>query len=380
MSKRGIRGVRDAIPPGFVVGRAPGLGGAAKPGVVDMRQFATKAYVAQTTTSLPSINDGYTLQNQTGATAVPGGVSVSSMLDYVFGNPALQGQILYRDTNANGWKALATGGANNILTANGAASNPTWDSLSALLDTVFGSSQGDILYRDAAAWKVLAPGTSGNVLTTQGAAANPKWAAGGGGSSYPTGTLPTVVQTAYNVGGGNSVTFGVAPTNGNLLFAMWFNPTSNSLGTGWSLQANNSSGTDYGITATKVAGAGESTTQTPAASIGATGCMMVWEINGQAASNYLQIDVVQAEFSGPYNSPVAISNSKNCLALSAVSGVTNSIQKVTNIGTQDVLDNSNGNRKLVAGHTDISQTPNAGIICNFASTTSTKGATCLISS
>ncbi len=48
--------------------------------------------------------------------------------------------------------------------------------LTAAMDLQFGKSQGDILYRDAAAWKVLAPGTAGQGLITGGAGANPSWA------------------------------------------------------------------------------------------------------------------------------------------------------------------------------------------------------------
>lgn len=59
----------------------------------------------------------------------------------------------------------------------GGSAVPSANTLTAIIDAVIGSAQGDILYRDAAAWKVLAPGTSGNFLQTAGAAANPVWAA-----------------------------------------------------------------------------------------------------------------------------------------------------------------------------------------------------------
>jgi hypothetical protein len=58
--------------------------------------------------------------------------------------------------------------------ANGTA--VSGESLSALIDSAIGSTQGDVLYRGASAWSVLAPGTSGQFLQTQGAAANPQWA------------------------------------------------------------------------------------------------------------------------------------------------------------------------------------------------------------
>ena len=66
----------------------------------------------------------------------------------------------------------------------------TWgnETLTALIDATFGSSQGDILYRGSSGWTVLAPGTSGNYLMTQGSGANPVWdtvtAAGDGPSMF----------------------------------------------------------------------------------------------------------------------------------------------------------------------------------------------------
>jgi hypothetical protein len=55
-------------------------------------------------------------------------------------------------------------------------------SLTALLDSSFGSTRGSILYRGAAGWTPLTPGTAGQVLTTAGPGADPAWAAGSGSS------------------------------------------------------------------------------------------------------------------------------------------------------------------------------------------------------
>lgn len=68
----------------------------------------------------------------------------------------------------------------------GGAAAPSDNSMSAILDYVFGSAQGSILYRDAAGWNDLGPGTSGHFLQTQGAGANPQWAAAGGASPLTT--------------------------------------------------------------------------------------------------------------------------------------------------------------------------------------------------
>lgn len=126
---------------------------------------------------------------------------VSAVLDKI---TATAGVILYRGTSQ--WGGLAPGSPGQLLTMvggfpawanmtlaniandqvlaniSGSLAAPIGVGVSALLDSVFSSAQGSILYRDSALWKALAPSTNGWVLTTQGAGANPKWAAPAGGS------------------------------------------------------------------------------------------------------------------------------------------------------------------------------------------------------
>lgn len=84
----------------------------------------------------------------------------------------------YSTTNAR----LAVGANNTLLVADSAQTTGNkWSALSALIDAVFGSTQGNILYRDSSAWQVLAPGTAGTFLKTGGAAANPSWSSTTGG-------------------------------------------------------------------------------------------------------------------------------------------------------------------------------------------------------
>jgi hypothetical protein len=64
---------------------------------------------------------------------------------------------------------------NLLANTSGGSARPIATTLTALIDEALGSSQGNILYRDASAWKVLAPGTSGQFLETLGASANPAW-------------------------------------------------------------------------------------------------------------------------------------------------------------------------------------------------------------
>ena len=91
--------------------------------------------------------------------------------------------------------SIATGHVigNALLTPQPAADTP----LTSLLDTFGTPVQGDILYRDTNTngWRILAPGTSGQFLETLGAAANPTWA--------------TVTIPSYTGGAGIAVTGGV---------------------------------------------------------------------------------------------------------------------------------------------------------------------------
>lgn len=97
--------------------------------------------------------------------------SISSIL-------TTRGDILTRDASA--LARLAVGGANTLLKSDG--TDPSWSTLSALIDAAIGNTRGAILYRGAAGWAILSPGTSGHYLKTLGAGADPAWAAVSGGS------------------------------------------------------------------------------------------------------------------------------------------------------------------------------------------------------
>jgi len=75
-----------------------------------------------------------------------------------------------------------SGQSNSLLRVNSGATGLQFESISGVLDGL-GSTQGDILYRNASGWAALTPGASGQFLQTQGSGANPIWAAGGGGGS-----------------------------------------------------------------------------------------------------------------------------------------------------------------------------------------------------
>lgn len=138
--------------------------------------------------------------------------SLSAVIDAAFPS-AVQGSILYR--GATNWTVLNPGTAGQLLQTGGTAANPSWatgysppaianntivsnvsgssaapaaNTLTQVLDSVAGNTQGSILYRSATAWTVLGPGTNGQVLKTAGAGGNPFW-----GSTTGTYTLLTTV-------------------------------------------------------------------------------------------------------------------------------------------------------------------------------------------
>ena len=107
-----------------------------------------------------------------------------------------QGQkvFTYNDTTnqtaiVTGTPTIATGYVMGNITGSSAVAYGI--SLSAMLDYVFGSTQGNILYRGGASWAALGPGTSGYSLVTGGPGSNPAWTfigGGGGGGVVSVGT------------------------------------------------------------------------------------------------------------------------------------------------------------------------------------------------
>lgn len=76
-----------------------------------------------------------------------------------------------------GTLSLATiAGLRLLANVTGGVAVPSANTLSAVLDAMLGSTQGQIAYRNATVWTVLDPGTSGQFLQTAGAAADPTWA------------------------------------------------------------------------------------------------------------------------------------------------------------------------------------------------------------
>jgi hypothetical protein len=161
-----------------------------------------------------------------------------------------------------------------------------------------------------------------------------------------------------------------------LLVAFTFNQTNNGVAAGWTKQVENSGGTDWGNICTKTAGASEPTTQQAMSTATANGGVVIYELHKGAGTPAYVYGVSQGEISDVQNQALVVPNAFNCLGISALSlvGTSVSYTSVLNFGTQDVLDNS-GNRRMAAGHTDLSQTPTAGLLALLSALGSTKGCT-----
>jgi hypothetical protein len=108
-----------------------------------------------------------------------------------------------------------------LANSSGSGAAPSSTTVSAILDAAIGSTQGNVLYRNASVWSVLAPGTSGQVLQSGGAAANPSWATAASGS-------------VTSVASGAGLSGGPVTSSGTLL-ADWNGGTVTSLGSGLNL-------------------------------------------------------------------------------------------------------------------------------------------------
>ena len=115
--------------------------------------------------------DGYTVKgNATVSSATPQDITASQVLNMI---GSTHGQILFRGASA--WAALNPASPNNVFITRGANSDPTYTTMTALLDATMGSDQGSILIRNATQWTQLPAGTYKQVLVTNGAGADPQW-------------------------------------------------------------------------------------------------------------------------------------------------------------------------------------------------------------
>ena len=152
-----------------------------------------------------------------GGSATATGISLGAATNGVQGSGSLNAQALYVNGVAVSAGGTVNAGASGAVAYYSAASaTVSGATLTALLDSNFGSTEGDILYRGASAWLALAPGTSGNFLQTLGNTAAPQWVAAGGvticaiqafassGTYTPTAGMKFCIVYGYGAGGGGA--------------------------------------------------------------------------------------------------------------------------------------------------------------------------------
>jgi hypothetical protein len=83
--------------------------------------------------------------------------------------------------------------------------------ISPVLDSLLGTTQGSVVYRNATGWVSLPPGVLGQLLSTGGGGANPSWITANG-----TGTV-TSVTCGAGLTGGTFSTIGTCAVQSNIL-------------------------------------------------------------------------------------------------------------------------------------------------------------------
>jgi len=194
---------------------------------------------------------------------------------------------------------------------------------------------------------------------------------GGGGGGVPVGSPPTVVQVASSNNGGAGATFPVAPTNGNLLVAFFWNTTNPAAAAGWAELARDSGGTDYSVLFTKTAGAGEPTTQNPSSTSSANGAVLIYELSGVTTGLINFAADVQTSITVPTRLKASVNplpGMTGCLFLAAdcLTQTGYTYTSLRNL-TQDVLLNTGGTRRLAGGHSTAAF-PIAQLVATFGGT------------
>ena len=177
----------------------------------------------------PNVEAGDTIYCITDSTASGNHATVGAQ--WVIAQVNIDGQVIGPASATNNNVALFDGATGKLIKES---------TVSAVLDQI-SSTQGVVLYRGASAWAALAPGVSGKVLTTNGAAANPSWetAAGGGGA-----------LTDITAGTGNAS----LETSGTITFQPSVPAGANTTGYSVAYKGGDASATAAGGTATLIGG------------------------------------------------------------------------------------------------------------------------------
>jgi hypothetical protein len=161
-----------------------------------------------------------TLTNKTiaaGSNTITGltNTNLSGTAGITYANLNLTGALLNADISASAAIAnskLANMAATTIKSnVTGIAAAPSDNTLTSIFDTV-STTQGALLYRNAAIWTALSPGTVGQVLTSGGAAANLSWSTPSPGFVNPMTTAGDIIiggaagaATRLGIGGSGQV-------------------------------------------------------------------------------------------------------------------------------------------------------------------------------
>lgn len=240
----------------------------------NLSAFITQLDSAFAASGLSAIANNRMLANTSGGSAAPVATTLTAFIDAAIGST--RGSVLYR--GAAGWAILAPGTSGFFLSTAGAGADPLWANPSAggtltnvatgagltggpitttgtiafaavangsilanisggsaaptahstsdILDAIFSSGRGTVLYRGAAAWAALGPGTSGQFLMTGGASADPSW------------DSPSGAGTVLNVATGAGLTGGPITSSGTISASY---PVNAQVGTSYAVQQSDQS-------------------------------------------------------------------------------------------------------------------------------------------
>ncbi len=227
----GAYSFRSLAPPAAGISVTNGDGVAGNPTLVLANDLAALEGLSSTGIAVRTATDTWA---QRTLTAPAAGITVTNG-NGVSGNPtlaladdlnaleSLSGTGIARRTGTSTWTTGTTVSNAELATAadgtiksniSGGVAAPSDNTISAVLDKLFGTTQGSVIYRGASTWAALAPGTSGYFLQTQGTSANPQWAAATVVSSTLTNSLAgdVALNNTANYFDGPSVAQGTTGT------------------------------------------------------------------------------------------------------------------------------------------------------------------------
>lgn len=123
-------------------------------------------------------------------TAATGGVITGTYPAITIANSAVTGNMIAGAT-INPTRLQVSADGTIVSNISGGSASPAYNTISAVLDKEFGTTQGAVIYRGAATWDALAPSTGG-ILQSNGAGANPSWVS-------PSAAIPAAVGIGHRL-------------------------------------------------------------------------------------------------------------------------------------------------------------------------------------